>query len=488
MTSGDACRELPFYLGVMGSPETEPQYGGSLALILSSFVPASSRRPRPSIERPPRSRRHSRVRKNEAEDWSKGVRAPPLTSQGRCRRPQGAGLSFGSFSFGCAPRANPDGLPDCGAPLLCRDAGPATSSTTRTNSGNLAPYLAGPPRPQALLALSRIAHLQAALRLDRQARLGLRLVALFAGRQVVSQRIFGAVRGLDDIHRADQVVFVRSLIMAFRFVFPRSLILVQLKRVNINTKHHTREASAEAQRYRRYGLAAFIRVGTPSSEHKPSDIPNAAVTNRRRTIMDANDSAKKRKAASELPLSGNDDPPPPNVLLSDKLSLADLNMLVDQRVEDALEAKKTHELISRVDGLRRDNEELLLRCESLEKTIQVLTEEENWTYSAPNVPRSHWIEQGHDDGYARNADELIQSIKETTEYLRLGGRGEVYICCKDIESLILSDTILNPHWEELANALQLIGCIDVLYLANVQLDVANSPEGIEESVRQKGID
>jgi len=106
--------------------------------------------------------------------------------------------------------------------------------------------------------------------------------------------------------------------------------------------------------------------------------------------------AKKRKAACEPPpppgqagrlaRPGNDEP---GTSLPANLSLADLNRLIDQRVEDAVEAKtlaleaKTLALNTRVDGLQRDNEELLLRCESLERSVQVLKREGNWAYSAP---------------------------------------------------------------------------------------------------------
>ncbi|EJK77723.1 hypothetical protein THAOC_00428, partial [Thalassiosira oceanica] len=134
-----------------------------------------------------------------------------------------------------------------------------------------------------------------------------------------------------------------------------------------------------------------------------------------------NHPAKKRKAASDQPRPGNDDPS--NVLLlSANLSLADLNMLIDQRVDDAVGAK-TLALTSRVDSLQRENEGLLLKCESLERSVQALKKEGNWSYSAPDVPRSHWIDQGHDEEYADSADSAIQSIKDVTHDLREGGAG-----------------------------------------------------------------
>ena len=83
--------------------------------------------------------------------------------------------------------------------------------------------------------------------------------------------------------------------------------------------------------------------------------------------------AKKRKADRDPPLRpppGSDDP---GTVLSVNLSLADLHKLVDQRVTEVVETK-TLALASRVDGLQRENEGLLLRCESLERSVQVFEE------------------------------------------------------------------------------------------------------------------
>ncbi|EJK77947.1 hypothetical protein THAOC_00183, partial [Thalassiosira oceanica] len=134
---------------------------------------------------------------------------------------------------------------------------------------------------------------------------------------------------------------------------------------------------------------------------------------------------------------------PGTILFS--LSLADLNRLIDRRVAEDLKAK-TLALTSRVDGLQRENKGLLRRYESLERSVQVLKREGNWTYSAPDVPRSRWIKQGHDEDYAEEADNLIQSIKDNTLGLCSGGK---YI---DVSSafILSSDRVLNPHLEQRA--------------------------------------
>ena len=108
--------------------------------------------------------------------------------------------------------------------------------------------------------------------------------------------------------------------------------------------------------------------------------------------------------------------------------------------------------------------------------------EGNWTYSGPDIPRSHWIEQGHDEDYAEEAENLIQSIKRTTKDLRSDCSEEVCVG----GSGNLPDDALNPHWEQLANAMLLSECIKGLDLDNVQLN-ARSLQMIEASVRQKGV-
>ena len=82
--------------------------------------------------------------------------------------------------------------------------------------------------------------------------------------------------------------------------------------------------------------------------------------------MDSINPAKKRKADSVPHRPDNGDP---GATLPADLSLADLNRLIDQRVTGVVEAK-TLTLTSRVDGLQRENERLLLRCESLERSVQ----------------------------------------------------------------------------------------------------------------------
>ena len=112
-----------------------------------------------------------------------------------------------------------------------------------------------------------------------------------------------------------------------------------------------------------------------------------------------------------------------------------------------------------------------------------MKKEGHWTYSAPDVPISHWIDQGHDEEYAVEAEYLVQSIKDTTRNLRADDGGKVQVVCG---FPILSDNAIDPHWEQLASAMQLSERITELYFRNVQLE-QSTLQMIEASVRQKGI-
>jgi len=81
------------------------------------------------------------------------------------------------------------------------------------------------------------------------------------------------------------------------------------------------------------------------------------------------------------------------VVLSANLSLADLNRLIDQRVADAVRTK-TVELDKQVDDLQRENEGLLLKCESLERSVKVLQKDQK---DAAGNNSEEGQEDGQDD-------------------------------------------------------------------------------------------
>ena len=63
--------------------------------------------------------------------------------------------------------------------------------------------------------------------------------------------------------------------------------------------------------------------------------------------------------------------------------------------------------------------------DSLERSVAILVKEQNYEYSAPDIPRSHWIEAGFDneddnDDYIDKMEEFLSNMKMDTCRLRNG--------------------------------------------------------------------
>ncbi|EJK76031.1 hypothetical protein THAOC_02226, partial [Thalassiosira oceanica] len=122
-----------------------------------------------------------------------------------------------------------------------------------------------------------------------------------------------------------------------------------------------------------------------------------------------------------------------------------------------------------VNGLRKKCEVLESRCGSLERSIQVLRKDVSWSYSVPDIPRRHWIEQGHDEEYADYVEGCLRYIKEKVEYIRSGDEGDCNCLdyCDQME--VLHDDALLPHFKELADAIQLSDGIRRINIDNLEL-------------------
>ncbi|EJK65789.1 hypothetical protein THAOC_13319 [Thalassiosira oceanica] len=114
---------------------------------------------------------------------------------------------------------------------------------------------------------------------------------------------------------------------------------------------------------------------------------------------------------------------------------------------------------------------LQAECNSLERSILVLKKGINWRYLAPDVPRSHWIEQGYDEEYADNMDECLRRIKTDAVDIWNGDEDCSCLDCADHEDqlAILYDDALLPHYKELADAIQLSDDIREISIDNVEL-------------------
>ena len=115
------------------------------------------------------------------------------------------------------------------------------------------------------------------------------------------------------------------------------------------------------------------------------------------------------------------------------------------------------------------------RCESLERSMKILIDEQKWEYSAPDIPRSHWIESGFDEDYIEDIEQFLKDIKRDAFYLRNMGASNTDIDLGENEgsTLILHDDMLLPHWREFANAVQLYNHpIEMVRMESVQLTLS----------------
>jgi len=107
-----------------------------------------------------------------------------------------------------------------------------------------------------------------------------------------------------------------------------------------------------------------------------------------------------------------------------------------------------------------------------------LIKENDWEYSAPPIPTSHWTGLGFDEVYIECMEDLVDEIRKKTSTIREEGGYMDYITLgvespgndDDTVTFLLYDNGLLPHWKELATALQLCQSNNIDFtIQNVQL-------------------
>ena len=125
------------------------------------------------------------------------------------------------------------------------------------------------------------------------------------------------------------------------------------------------------------------------------------------------------------------------------------------RMQNEMDSK-TATMQSEIDSTKRENALLKAKCESLERSMKILIDEQTWEYSAPKIPTSYWDERGFDQDYITEMEHCLDAIKDVTCKLRSGKefmRGnDRWITVGNDDSdatALLHDDILLPHWKEL---------------------------------------
>ncbi|EJK55245.1 hypothetical protein THAOC_25040, partial [Thalassiosira oceanica] len=123
---------------------------------------------------------------------------------------------------------------------------------------------------------------------------------------------------------------------------------------------------------------------------------------------------------------------------------------------DALQ-EENDGLKNEVSSLKRRCFETELRCEALEQSVEILKKDASWVYSAPEIPRIYWEEEEeYEDFEADQIDEAVKSMRVYCHQLRKGSApGKVEVGPQLFDYPMSRHDILLPHWQELANALNL---------------------------------
>ncbi|EJK55138.1 hypothetical protein THAOC_25158 [Thalassiosira oceanica] len=163
------------------------------------------------------------------------------------------------------------------------------------------------------------------------------------------------------------------------------------------------------------------------------------------------------------------------------VDVQDIQLLIDERISRAEESMRRYvdaleeanaALKTQVVELKLETEDLRRRCAVNARSIQVLKKDVKWTYSAPDIPRSHWLNQGHGDQYIAAMTKIVKLIKKSTEKLRKGTVNGLTTIYLKSDVFLAHDDILLPHWSELSDAIQIRGEGDLLTfgLINVQVN------------------
>ena len=122
----------------------------------------------------------------------------------------------------------------------------------------------------------------------------------------------------------------------------------------------------------------------------------------------SSDATKKRRVGNDDHKIDSGDTASPMDVVSepkDKSTTLDALMLMAEMKGmrnrmDEMETSKQNDIESmnsRISQMEDHNKLLQDKCDSLERSLAILVKEQEWEYSVPDIPRSHWIEAGFDN-------------------------------------------------------------------------------------------
>ena len=178
--------------------------------------------------------------------------------------------------------------------------------------------------------------------------------------------------------------------------------------------------------------------------------------------MSTPDGTKKRRIATDNGGGGSGDN---NGIVDDGITMSkilaklndmqsELDSCISSRDAMQKEMNTMQKRLSHMDVLEKKCTNLDTRCDSLQRSMQILSKESTWNWSVPSIPLSHW--RGFTEDHVDNMQIFLDDIKGYTCALRRGEKvGDSTVYLGSGGDVLQQDDALLPHWKELANALQL---------------------------------
>ncbi len=128
--------------------------------------------------------------------------------------------------------------------------------------------------------------------------------------------------------------------------------------------------------------------------------------------------------------------------------------------------------------------------------MKVLAKDVKWEYSAPDIPDSHWIEQGHDEHYVEGMNLFLDRLKDTTSKMRRGDSIDcITLGCKYADDGARFSTALHDAPSADSTLARVDGCNPTLqwiqrqgYIAGVESPANEKGDGyVDEGIKDKRI-
>ena len=142
-------------------------------------------------------------------------------------------------------------------------------------------------------------------------------------------------------------------------------------------------------------------------------------------------------------------------------------------LQSEVDAMKGSGRLSRVDELEKRCKHLEVKCTSMATSLRMLVG--RWEFSEPDIPDNHWADQGFEEDYVAEVGVFVENIKSAISKMKSGKVSIINLGDRIEENVIFHDDALLPHWQNLADAINLCGH-DIAGVCLAISDIQLSPQ------------